>query len=155
MGALKDCETVADSLLGQPVNSLTALGFVIVGLVLLVRTGRRWVAVGAIGTGIGSFLFHGPMPPGAQTAHDLSLWFLVFVALLAIVTDLRNGRDWRGLLGPVTLLAGVAVLGRLGATGAPLCDPGSVLQPHGLWHLGAATAVLWWALVHRVPGTEY
>ncbi|MGD2101206.1 MAG: hypothetical protein PVG83_03150 [Acidimicrobiia bacterium] len=155
MGALKDCERITESLLGQPVNSLTALAFVIVGSLLFVMTRRRWVAVGSIGTGVGSFLFHGPMPTGAQLTHDLTLWFLVVVAVIAMVTDLRNGTDWRGLVGPLALLAVVAVIGRLGATGGPLCDPDSVLQPHGIWHLGAATAILWWATAYRVPGTKH
>ena len=39
-----------------------------------------------------------------------------------------------------------AVVGRLGATGGPLCDPGSWLQPHGLWHISAAAALGWWAV---------
>jgi hypothetical protein len=52
-------------------------------------------------------------------------------------------------LGPLALLAVVAVIGRLGATGGPLCDPDSLWQPHGLWHVGAAVVVVWWALRRR------
>jgi hypothetical protein len=48
---------------------------------------------------------------------------------------------------PLGLLAVVAILGRLGSTGGPLCDPGSIWQLHGLWHVGAAVAVTWWAAV--------
>ncbi|HET9259835.1 MAG TPA: hypothetical protein VFP42_06875 [Acidimicrobiia bacterium] len=151
VGALKDCEAVAGELLGQRVNSLTALGFIVVGIVILVRTERVWVGVGAIGTGIGSFVFHGPMPSWGQLVHDVTLWFLVGVVTFAIGRDLRSGASWRALIGPLALLAVVALIGRLGATGGPLCDPGSVVQPHGLWHLGAASALLWWAMLYPTP----
>ena len=151
MGALKDCEAVADWFLGQTVNSLTALGFVVVGVVLIVRTDRRLVGAASIATGVGSFFFHGPMPPWAQVVHDVTLWFLVVAAGAAIIDDLRHGTPWKPLLGPLALLGFVAVVGRLGATGGPLCDPAAVLQPHGLWHLGAALALLWWALLYPTP----
>jgi hypothetical protein len=146
VGALKDCEAIVGGLLGQPVNSLTTLAFVAGGLVVWARTRRRLIAMAMIATGIGSWLFHGPMPPYAQVVHDVTLWLLVGMTLVAMARDLTGGGDWRPLLGPLALLAGVAVIGRLGATGGPLCDPESVLQPHGLWHVGAAAAVTWWAL---------
>jgi len=69
----------------------------------------------------------------------------VALAALAIVLLLLDDRTM-STLGPLALLATVAIIGRLGATGGPLCDPNSVWQPHGLWHLGAAAAVTWWAL---------
>lgn len=147
MGALRDCEAVADSFLGQPVNSLTTVAFVLAGVIVWQRgTRRRWVAVGLIATGVGSFLFHGPMPSFAQLAHDLTLWFLVGVVGISIIVEYRSTREWRHLVGPILVLATVAVIGRLGATGNPLCDPSSPWQPHGLWHLGSAAAVTWWAL---------
>jgi hypothetical protein len=42
------------------------------------------------------------------------------------------------------LAAGVTAY-LLGRTGAPLCRPGSVFQPHALWHLLTATAMAAWA----------
>jgi hypothetical protein len=189
MGALRDCEAIVESFLGQPVNSLTALAFLGAGSVVLARTSLRWVGWALVATGVGSFLFHGPMPPGAEWIHDATLaWLLLVVAGIG----LRRER-WTGLpglaalaavlaafpvlgdpvgaglsgvaigalifrdrsirtLGPMSLLVVVAVVGRLGATGGPLCDPDSILQPHGLWHLGAAAAVTWWALRYRELG---
>ena len=149
MGALKDCEAVVDGFLGQPVNSLTTLAFVVGGFVVWARGRRPLIAVAMIATGVGSWLFHGPMPSYAQIVHDVTLWLLVVVALATIVRDLTRGAPWRPLLGPMALLATVAVIGRLGATGGPLCDPESILQPHGLWHVGAAAAATWWALMTR------
>jgi hypothetical protein len=183
MGAAADCEVIGAGFLGQPVNALTALGFVVAGVIVMGRrTDRVWVGIALIATGIGSFLFHGPMPPGNEWAHDVTLtWLIAVVAglgtrverytrlpalvvigvlfalapavadpiavalvIVAIVSILR-GRDY-GALPPLLLLGAVAIFGRLGATGGPLCDPDSLFQPHGVWHLGSALAVAWWAV---------
>jgi hypothetical protein len=189
MGAAADCEAIGAGLLGQPVNALTTIGFVMAGgLVIARRPERRWVGIALIATGLGSFLFHGPMPPGSEWAHDVTLtWLIVVVAgagtrvepftklpallligaLFAIappladpiavaaaivaVVSLLRGRDYAAVP-PLLLLGAVAVFGRLGATGGPLCDPGSLFQPHGVWHLGAAVAVAWWAIGTPAPG---
>ena len=184
MGAAADCEAIGVGFLGQPINALTTLGFVLAGIIVIVR--RRdggWIGIGLIATGIGSLLFHGPMPPGNEWAHDVTLAWLVtmvagwgsrwerlthlpalaviglFFAVLPIIADpfavvmtfvavisiLRRDRT-PATVAPLLLLAAAAVFGRLGATGGPLCDPESLFQPHAVWHLGAATAVAWWAL---------
>jgi len=146
MGALADCEAIVDSLLGQRVNSITTLAFAVAAFVVWRWSTRVWIALGLLLTGIGSFFFHGPMPSWSQLAHDVTLWFLVAVAVGAIIRDLMRSREWRPLVGPLALLTVVAVIGRLGATGNPLCDPTSIWQPHGLWHIGAAVAAAWWAV---------
>ena len=184
VGAAADCELIGPGILGQPVNSLTAFAFVIAGALILTRRPERgWIGVAAIATGIGSFLFHGPMPPGAEWAHDVTLaWLLLVVAVdarpdrsrwaliglavlgalfaavpavadpvavvlaaIAIASVLRQDRS-TVTVGALSLLTVSAVVGRLGATGGPLCNPESVLQPHGLWHVSAAVAIAWWAL---------
>lgn len=184
MGAAADCEAISDGLIGQPVNALTSLAFVIVGIVV-VRSGESRSLLGAalLATGVGSFLFHGPMPPGSEWAHDVSLaWLLVvaattgtrwfrwaggpafvllgvlaafappivdplsvLLAVGAIASVLLRDRGSH-TVGAVAVLAVSAAVGRLGATGWPLCAPDSVLQTHALWHLGAAGAVGWWSL---------
>jgi hypothetical protein len=182
MGALRDCEAIVDAFWGQPANSATALAFVIGGLIVIVRSELTWVGIASIATGLGSFLFHGPMPPLSEWVHDLTLaWLLLVIAgvgrpwekwtrlpglaavaaicaipgaadpfagvlavvavVLVVVAD-RSART----IGPMVLLGVAAVLGRLGATGGPLCDPDAIFQPHAVWHLSAATAVTWWAL---------
>jgi len=184
LGAAADCEAVGTGFLGQPINTLTTLGFVVAGIIVIVRRqDMRWIGIGLISTGIGSCLFHGPMPPGNEWAHDVSLAWLVtmtagwgtrwervsrfpaFVVIgtlmalfpviadpfagvmtgLALISILRRDRSV-ATFAPLLLLASVAVFGRLGATGGPLCDPASLFQPHAFWHLGAAIAVGWWAL---------
>ena len=42
----------------------------------------------------------------------------------------------------------------LGRTGAPLCRPDSLLQPHALWHLLTAVAMAVWTvdrITHPMP----
>lgn len=189
MGAAADCERMVGRILGQPVNSVTTMAFVVAGIVVATRRPQRsWIGVGLVATGAGSFLFHGPMPAGSGWAHDVTLaWLILMVA--GSLTRWERATAWPGLValggvfavgpgladpiavvltvaalflllrtdspavrGPVILLAVSAVVGRLGATGWPLCRPDSLLQPHGLWHLGAATAVVWWALATPVRG---
>jgi hypothetical protein len=184
LGAAADCEAIGAGFLGQPINTLTTLGFVVAGIIVIVgRQDMRWIGIGLVSTGIGSFVFHGPMPPGSEWAHDVSLaWLLTMiagwgtrwervsrlpalvvigavVALVPVIADPFAGvmtvvavmsillRDRSAsTVGPLLLLASVAVFGRLGATGGPLCNPDSLLQPHAVWHLGSALAVTWWAL---------
>ncbi len=194
MGAEVDCERIGTGWLGQPVNSLTSLIFVAAGAMIVSRRPERaWVGVAVAATGIGSFLFHGPMPEGSQLAHDVSLaWLLatvpavgtrwarwivlpglvvigaflalapsladpLFVALTATALIVLVRRDRSvATIGPLALLITSSIVGRLGATGWPLCDPDSLFQPHALWHLGAAAAVTWWALAAPAgtPGLE-
>jgi len=184
MGAAADCETIGAGFLGQPINALTTLGFVVAGIVVIVRRrDMQWIGFGLIATGFGSFLFHGPMPPGNEWAHDVTLaWLVTMVAgwrtrwegysrlpalavigalfavfpviadpfagvmtAVAVLSILRRDRSLAAVA-PLLLLGAVAVFGRLGATGGPLCAPESLFQPHAVWHVGAAAAVAWWAL---------
>ena len=181
-----------NAVLGQPVNSTTTLAFVIAGVVIIQRSGLLWVGVASIVTGLGSFLFHGPMPAYSEWVHDATLvWLLLVVvahgrpwerwaqlpglviiaaivaipgtadpvgavlAAVATVTLVLSDRSF-ATLGPIALLVVVAIIGRLGTTGGLLCHPDSFWQPHGLWHIGAAVAVTWWALGRsriEIPGT--
>jgi hypothetical protein len=75
MSASGDCELIRNGFWGQPVNAVSSLAFVAVGLALA-RT-RPVIGWLACGVGVGSFLFHGPMPPWAQWAHDTTLAILV------------------------------------------------------------------------------
>ena len=183
MGAAADCELIRSGFFGQPVNSITTVAFVVAGVYLLPRIRLRWIAIGLIATGFGSFLFHGPMPAGAEWAHDVPLaWLILLVggwgrtwerwthlpglaalslifalfpqwadplavlltiaALALIIHDDRTPRT----IAPLSLLAVAAIVGRLGATSGPWCDPESIFQLHGVWHVAAAVAVTWWAL---------
>jgi hypothetical protein len=173
MPAAADCERIRpEQLLGQPVNALTSLAFVVVGLALMRR--RPLIGVLTAGVGLGSFAFHGPMPPWSEWLHDLTLitlilgvglehrprvWLALAVASALLFAAAPGAADpltaaasvvvvlpWvRRAFLPVAVLAGGALVGTLSRTGWPLCDPGTLWQGHGLWHLSAAAAIWLWA----------
>jgi hypothetical protein len=99
-GAAVDCERLLEGW-GQPVNTITAFAFVAIAILVLLR-GASWATSLLIaGVGIGSILFHGPMPPGAEFVHDLSIgWMLVWIAL----TQIGRLRLWPGGFGLVGLM---------------------------------------------------
>ncbi len=106
MGAAVDCEAIGTGLLGQPVNSLSSLALVIAGLWVLSRD--RWVAAALVATGIGSFLFHGPLAPGGEWIHDVTLaWLIVVVGLRSRGWERRFGAVGLAAIAPVFYVAPV------------------------------------------------
>lgn len=87
-----DCEAFGDGWLVQPVAAWTSLAYVVVGIVLMTtvassggreRALRITFGLLLVGTGVGSFLYHGPQPAIAGFAHDITfltaLWFLIIM----------------------------------------------------------------------------
>lgn len=146
-----DCEALHDGWLGQPVNSLSSLAYLVAGAYVFSRGEPRSRAVAAAlgAVGVGSVLYHGPMPVGAEQIHD---WSIVALVAAVGVTWIRD--RWRrppvATMATLALAAGVNVLSR---TGEPLCQPDSLLQGHGLWHVLTALAVAWW-FVPRLALTD-
>ena len=92
-----DCELVRDAVLGQPANVLSSLAYVVAAAYLLRRRGPRAPAVALGAVGVASFLYHGPMPAGAEVMHDGSLMALA-VALGVAAWGRRalpGRRPWR------------------------------------------------------------
>lgn len=142
-----DCEALHDGWLAQPVNTLSSVAYVVAGAYVLRRggPGTSTLAVALAAVGVGSVLYHGPMPPGAELAHDGSILALAVAVPLAWR---RRALRWPSI---AALVAGAAaiVVNLLTRTGAPLCRPGSLLQGHAAWHVLTAIAIaLWFA-----PGT--
>lgn len=135
-----DCEALHDGWLGQPVNSLSSLAYVVAGAYVLRAGGppAPGVALGAVG--IGSVLYHGPMPSWAEVLHDGSLVALAAAMVLAWRQHALPSPAALAVLAAATGLA-VNVLTR---TGAPLCRPDSLLQGHAAWHLLTALAAAAW-----------
>ncbi len=80
LAAASDCEAITSGVLGQPVNAVSTIVFLVAGLWVVRRgTQARWIGIALMATGLGSFLFHGPMPPGSEWAHDVSLAWLLAV----------------------------------------------------------------------------
>jgi hypothetical protein len=70
---------------------------------------------------------------------------MVATVISLVVSDVvlhRNGRvrTWWYVVSLVTITVAVAMF-LLGRSGAPLCDPDSVFQGHGLWHMLAAISL--------------
>lgn len=138
-----DCEALRDGWLGQPVNGLSSLAYVAAGAYVLLRQDvpqARALATALGAVGVGSFLYHGPMPPGAELVHDGSIVVLAAVILVAWASD--------GFHRPPTLTFvafGAAIaINALTRTEAPLCRPSSLLQGHAAWHILTALAVASW-----------
>ena len=117
-----DCEFLRDEALAQPVNALTSLAYVVVGLLVITRASitRRPLAAALVygtclvGVGLGSVLFHGPQPDGSRVLHDLPILFtLVFIVaydLSLISSRVRH---------PMVLF----VIGAVAATVLTIIDP--------------------------------
>jgi hypothetical protein len=135
-----DCEALRDGWLGQPVNGLSSLAYVLAGVYVVRRDGPPVPALALGAVGVGSVLYHGPMPPGAELVHDGSLVALAAAILVALW---RRSLRWPPAL--AVTAAGVAVaVNVLTRTGAPLCRPASLLQGHAAWHVLTAIALASW-----------
>ena len=110
-----DCETIGEGLLAQPANAVSSGAYLLIGMWLAVRALRRAdeerpvaiaYGVALASVGIGSFLFHGPMPPGSRLVHDLTI-----AAVFAVIAARAAGalRQWShgGVLGVAALITGV------------------------------------------------
>jgi hypothetical protein len=142
-----DCEALHPGLLGQPANAVSSVAYVLAGLAVWRRGGPAGPALALGAVGVGSVLYHGPMPAGAEAAHDGAL-----VALAAAVA-LAVGRRWRAerrprLPRPPALAVAALVAGltanAASRTGAALCRPAALLQGHAAWHVLTALAAGMW-----------
>jgi hypothetical protein len=156
-----DCERIGAGWLAQPVNTVSSLGYVVVGGWLLRRAAEHRSERGLLvttgtaiaGVGLGSVAYHGPQPAWAAPVHDGSVAGLALVLAGNAIWLAARGRRRRatrmiarnwwtaGALGTVALAAYAA-----GRTGSPLCRPDSIVQLHAAWHLlsalGLGSAVL-------------
>lgn len=142
-----DCEVLHDGWWGQPVNGLSSLAYLAAGAYLLSRgTSQARVVAAALGAvGIGSVLYHGPMPAGAEQVHDWSI-----LALVAAVGVTWGRNRWqRPPLATFALFGAAVAVNAVSRTGEPLCQPDSLLQGHAAWHVLTATAVAWWFAPRR------
>jgi glycerol-3-phosphate O-acyltransferase / dihydroxyacetone phosphate acyltransferase len=69
---------------------------------------------------------------------------LVAITVVAELVARRRGTDPIWTAGPVALLGVATLAWWTGAPGGVLCDPTSVVQPHGLWHVLSALVALTW-----------
>lgn len=135
-----DCEALRDGWLAQPMNSLSSLAYVVAGTVVARRRGPAAPAAALVAVGLGSLLYHGPMPSLAESVHDASVVALA-VALVYAASRHRVARP--PAVAIIAAAAGITI-NLLTRTGAPLCRPSSLLQGHAAWHVLTAFACAVW-----------
>jgi hypothetical protein len=150
-----DCERIRDGLLEQPVNTLSGVAYLAVGVWIVLRFHRplaRVFGLFVVFVGIGSIGFHGWDDPGVNFVHDLAFpGALVFIAGFEFVHSRVTGgrfaieRRAAGYLVGVAAFAVGLTVRLLGQTDGPLCAPGSALQWHAVWHVATAVALGAWA----------
>ena len=155
-----DCEEIGEGLLVQPVNALSSLAFVAAGIAVAVRARGLDVAMKRqawffaallVLTGLGSVIYHGPQWPGARFMHDAPIAVIVIQSLVTPVWRLVRKQPvlpgWTPKRGATLVVAWVLAAGSFigGRTDSPLCDPDSVAQPHGSWHLVASIGFFVWS----------
>ena len=159
-----DCERLRDGLIAQPVNTASALAYVVVGVWLAGRAvrggpGRRPLLVVGLAAGlagVGSVDYHGPGSPAARLLHDGGLYAVVgLVAWHEVARRVGRARlpaDRRpAYRAALAAAAAGAACWWLGRTASPWCDPASLLQAHAAWHLLTAAALAAWAVAALEP----
>lgn len=151
--AESDCELLRSGLLAQPANALSSATFAAVGCWLLWKMRRApgrtgfllIIGLAMIATGAGSVAFHGPQPGWAHPVHDGSVVLLggLFAGKSASLVARAGTRKlalnaWKATA-PWAVLALSAYLA--GRTGAPLCRPAGIWQPHAAWHVLSAVGL--------------
>jgi hypothetical protein len=113
---------------------------------------RHRAPYGAVAGSASATLVGGAAWPWYRGAGSLVAALALATTAVSEVAARRRGAQavWIGPLLAVAAVAGVAWLA--GRTGSPLCDPGSLLQPHALWHLLTAYLVVAWAF--RAAATD-
>jgi hypothetical protein len=136
-----DCEAIRSGWLGQPVNALTSLVFLVAGL-WIARRGRRVplertellvFGLAVASNALGSFLFHGPRPLGSRWLHDLTA---LSVPLFVAVHDVGLVRGWAVTSRLRWFAAGLVVVG------AVLVAPGTLVPLGFLAAVGAGLGEL-------------
>lgn len=112
-----DCERIVSGFLGQPVNAVSSLAFLVAAALILIvalrgdrttRTVLLVLALAVLANAVGSFARHGPNPSWAQWAHDAAIMaVLLFVAVHA----LGRRRGWRPTIEIGAYAIGLAAVG--------------------------------------------
>jgi hypothetical protein len=152
-----DCETIGRGLLAQPVNAVSSLAYVVVGVIVLYsvlrsedeeRTVRSVFGSLLIATGIGSLLFHGPQGPASRVIHDSTFILTVlFIALTNLAGLFGLSRRVQWAVFSLTAALTIVTLGLTPSSTNLLAGASVVLLIVGdaLGHRAGAIRMRWWA----------
>jgi glycerol-3-phosphate O-acyltransferase / dihydroxyacetone phosphate acyltransferase len=155
IGALMALEAAGSALfhgrggdVAQAVHDLPLIGFTgfVVGwhLAHLLRP-RRWVASrwALVATGVALVVGGAAWVIEPTSVSALLGVGIVIVVITDVLTRRRRGATpWSWPTLALLAIAGVAWV--LGRSNSPLCDPASILQWHGLWHITSALVLAAW-----------
>lgn len=137
---------------------ITVLFVVVADLALLVPRLRRPWAVFAGASIAATALSVADAELGAIAA-GISVAAIVVLEVVVYRRDARGIPRRRqlsiyGVIAAIVAVAATAWL--LGRTGSPACDPESMFQFHGLWHLVSASlfGVWWWLALWEMPASS-
>ncbi|MBM3663841.1 MAG: hypothetical protein FJW94_13385 [Actinobacteria bacterium] len=154
-----DCELLRAGQIAQPVNAASSAVLALIGVWLILRAQRitsgRWAAaafgVVTLLAGLGSIDYHGVQSSVAQWTHDGGAALLIAAAVGVPLWRLVQRRaavpGWSRLRGVALLGSSVVALAAYwaGRSTALLCNPDSLLQLHGLWHMMIGVLAALWA----------
>ncbi len=127
------------SLFAHDITFLAVLA-VVAGTHLTLALGRSertaWTAIGTLIAIYAVTLLVWPTATNVLTASAVVLLIAGDIPL-----HRYGGLDARWYTAALVLIVLAVVFLGLGRSGAPLCDPESVFQPHGLWHILSAAAL--------------
>lgn len=110
-----DCERVGGGVLAQPVNAVSSLSFVAVGIAIAVASRRHEGPPAAalvysgllVAIGVGSVVYHGPQTAGARVLHDVPILLTV---LFVVARDVGLLMRPAGTRRAESLMAVVAIV---------------------------------------------
>ncbi len=166
-----DCERLRDGLVAQPVNTASALAYLLAAAWLARQGARRDAAprrealafgLAVAAAGVGSVDFHGPGSPAARWLHDAGLCAAVSFVAVHDLARLAGARRrvvpaWAATAGAGGVLLGLApraggavagALGLLVAAGEVAVARRGPRRPPGAYRAGvvalAVGAACWW-----------
>ena len=166
-----DCERLRDGLVAQPVNTASALAYLLAAAWLARQGARRDAAsrrealafgLAVAAAGVGSVDFHGPGSPAARWLHDAGLCAAVSFVAVHDLARLAGARRrvvpaWAATAGAGGVLLGLApraggavagALGLLVAAGEVAVARRGPRRPPGAYRAGVAAlavgAACWW-----------
>lgn len=106
------CEAIRNQLVRQPVNTISSLGFIAPGIVILKRSGpRRLLSLlfggGLVVVGLGSAFFHASLTFAGQTTDVFGMYL---VAVFAVLAAAGRRFRWPERTLAVSYLAGNSIL---------------------------------------------